>query len=387
MPRTGKKQNSYVKAFVLLIALVIAFFFYYKVSNSNLLEGMFSVFDENVGEFSSQSEFTETDRDSLIKLVAGFWEYKSPASDTLTVLDRLEITDNGYIWKVEEVELTVPSGARKKITHVFHAYLYPSSKSPFDTTYTNSVIRNLTQLWIYDGDTCEISKYEGTVRHREVITNAFADYVVENFKDETEDLFLSKDVLIRNNRKYARYSEEDISTFFPGNLIELVYNLTSTEHNRKDEAYKVKNKEIRLSAEDITKPNIRLDPFVQCKSAKTVSAFIQLAVSEDLQSSKVEKRSAEQVMEFVTGYYMPYCLQTKLKTMVLGNKGVDGELRIAFAVNWQGGVEDVSLSIHAKSIDKKRWENELRQEIMKWKFQKLDKESKPVKVEFTKEIK
>ncbi len=384
--KESKKPNPFMKAFVLLIGLIIAFIFYHNVSTTNILEGLFAVVDGNVGEFSSQSDFEKEDQDSLVKLVAGLWEFQSEPNDTLTILDRIEVTDNGYIWKVEQVEITLPSGIKKNIIHLFHAFLFPSSRSAFDTTYINCVIRNLTQLWVYENDTCEITKYQGFKKGKEVIENAFADIIVENFKDEVEDLFFDSTLFIRKGRKYHRYESEDIQSFFPGNLVEIAYNLSSVDHNKKDEAYTVKDKEVHLSNADIKNPSIHLNMYSECRGDYSVRDLMRRSITEDLQSVKVAGRNPEQVQSLIDCYYVPFCLEAKLNSIVLTRKEELEKLVVDFDVTWQGAVDNVSLNITGNSIDKKRWENELLKEINLWKFQPVQKEAPHITVSFTKAL-
>ena len=160
MPRHSVKRRSpFAKAIALAIGLVIAFFLYYKVKTGNIIEVFLATFEDTMTTPTEQSKFSKREMDSLVELASGFWVYKSDATDLITIDDRLEITDIGYIWQVEQVQFTLPSGNTKNIIHVFHGFFYPSSKAVPDTTYVNSVVRSLPQMWIYGDDTCKITKY------------------------------------------------------------------------------------------------------------------------------------------------------------------------------------------------------------------------------------
>ena len=387
MPRhTVKKRSPFAKAIALAIGLVIALYLYHKVKTSNLMEVFLSVFEDTMTTPTNQSKFSNRERDSLVELASGFWVYKSDTADLITIDDRLEITDNGYMWQVEQTQFTLPSGNKKNITHVFHGFFYPSSISVPDTTYVNIVVRNLPQMWIYDDDTCIITKYFGGTRSHKVIEDAFADLVVGDFKDEAVDVFLGGKFFKMNNRKYTPYGDEDIQIFFPEGLIDKVYNLTTADDVKKDEMYTIKGKEVTLSKDIKSKGEIELSTHKECTDCFSLRDFLRKAIAEDLQKTPVAGRNLDEITLLMKKYYIPYCLSDKMDFTIYDQDKEPSQMNVSFNLTWEGKTENVSAQVKASAIGRKWKEKEMTMEIEKWKFQPLEKESPPFKVLFAEVI-
>lgn len=387
MPRHSvKRRNPFAKAIALAIGLAIALFLYYKVKTGNIVEVFLAMFEDTMTTPTEQSKFTEREMDSLLELASGFWVYKSDTTDPVTIVDMLEITDNGYIWQVEEVQFTLPSGNRKKITHVFHGFFYPSSKAIPDTTYVNSVVRSLPQMWIYGDDTCTITKYYGGNRSQQVIENAFADLIVENYRDDAVDVFLGERVFKMKNRDYAPYEEEDIRNFFPQGLVDKVYNLSTAHDVKKDKMYSIEKKEVILNKGAKTKEVIKVHSVKECIDCFSRRDFLRKAIAEDLQKTKVTERKLDDVTLLMKKYYIPYCLKEKTDFTIYERDRKPLQVDFSFDLTWEGKTENVIVQMEGRTIGRKWIEKDLTMEIEKWKFQPLKNESPPVTVTFTEEI-
>lgn len=387
MPRhTVKKRSPFAKAIALAIGLVIALYLYHQVKTSNLIDVFLSVFEDTMTTPTDQSKFTDKERDSIVDLASGFWMYKSDTADLIAIDDRLEITDNGYIWQVKQVQFTLPSGNKKNITHVFHGFFYPSSKAVPDSTYINCVVRSLPQMWIYDNDTCIITKYFGGTRSKKVIEGAFADLVVEDFKDEAMDIFLGGKKFIMKNRNYLLYEDNNIRNFFPKGLIDRVYNLTTADEVKKDKMYSINKKEVILNKNAQLKNEIELSPLKECMECFSKRDFLRKAIADDLQKTPITERKLDEITLLMKKHFIPYCLHDKTDYTLYDQQKEPSQVNVSFDLTWEGKTENVSAQIKEKTIGKKWKEKEITMEIEKWKFQPLEKESPPFKVLFAEVI-
>ena len=380
-----KKQNPFIKAIVLFVALIFGLFFYNKIATTNVMEGFFAAFEDSATEFNSQVEFTEAQRDSLIALASGFWEYQSDENAIMKHNDRIEITENGYIWQVEQIQLTLPHETKKNITHVFHGYFYPSSVSAFDTNYINCVIRHFPQLWIYEDDTCEIRKYFGTPKKDAIAKNAFSDLVMVNFIDDDMDVFIDGTTLQVRDRRYRPFPKENIQSFFPEGLIDKVYNMTMAVQIAEGKKYMVdkKKKEVVFGRHDKMEENIQIETHRECKDCLLLRDFIRKAIIEDRQKSVAEKREIETVTSVIQEYYMPLCLHDEIFSLLRSKKDEVPYITISFSLDWQGNVDNVSIRVSGDTYARKWRENEIKQEVERWKFQPLEKETTPFNVTVT----
>ena len=386
MPKhTVKNRSPFAKAIALAIGLVFALFLYSKVKSGNALELFLAFFEDTMTAPTSQSKLTNNERDSLKDLASGFWVYRSDSNDIFIVDDRIEITDNGYIWQVEQVLFTLPSGSKKSMTHVFHGFFYPSSKAVPDSTYINSVIRYLPQMWISEGDTCVITKYFGESRlHKmdDVVLMDYGDFVVGDYKDEAVDVLLDGRSLTMNNRNYVPFGEKEIKKFFPKGLVDKVYNLSTAEDIKSDKMYSVKNKEVILNKGAVTKNVIEVPVTKECTDCFSWIDFLRRAIGKNLQKATVAERSLEEIMKLVQRYYIPFCLKSWMNLALYSREDDSSRISFSFDLTWEGKTENVTVLIQASALDRKMKETEMTMEIEKWKFQPLEKESPPFKVSF-----
>lgn len=387
MPRHSVKRRSpFAKAIALAIGLVIALFLYNKVKTGNLVEVFLALFEDTITAPTTQSKLTNEERDSLMELASGFWVYRSDTNYIFTVDDRLEITDNGYIWQVERIQFTLPSGDKKSMTHVFHGFFYPSSKAVPDSTFINSVIRFLPQMWIYEGDTCVITKYFGESRQHKLEDNVLLDYgdfVVGDYKDEALDVFLDGKSFTMNNRKYIPYGDKDIQKFFPQGLVDKVYNLSTVEDVKRDKMYSVINKEVILNRGVIAKDVIEVPSLKECTDCFSMQDFMRKAIVNDLQKTTIADRNLDEIIDLMKKYYIPYCLKAKMSLALYGKDAELPQISFSFNLTWEGKTGNVMVLIQASALDRKVKEKEITREIEKWRFQPLEKESPPFKVSFT----
>lgn len=182
-----KSSDSIVKGFVLLGVLVALIFFMNRIDIiTNYVEMVFS-------DASDSSSLTATDslRQDYYNMIAGFWEH---SSDKLS--DRIELLDNGIIWRFSEKKFVFPYNRTEEISRVSHAYLAPMR---FDeNNFAMSNLRIIREVWFMP-DTC--------------FGNSFYD-VVANTSYRNDTLFF-------DSIPYTRYKGE-LKDFFPVGSLDLL---------------------------------------------------------------------------------------------------------------------------------------------------------------------
>lgn len=364
-----KKKNTLNKGIVLLIGLLFVFYIYNQVSNKNFIENLMKIFDTSMSGHSTRPQFPENKRNEIIKKAHGFWTSESNISKNIVIQDRLEITNNGYIWQVESANLTLPSGDCISIEHVYNGYFFPSSIAVFDTTWTNVVIRNMNQLWIYNNDTCIVKRYVNE------------EGIVSDYIDRSIDVFVSDSSLIMKNKHYQRYSKESVDDFFPQELIEIVYNLNEVKKT-EEKMYTIKNKQVILNKNLSKKGTLNLEnDWYECSNTLLYD-YLRRAIAEDLQNTTILKRDQNSISKSIKHYYEPGCIKSHIDFSFYKKNISSFKIKTRFDITANGDVENVSVEIPVKGIDVKWKEKELIIEINKWKFEKLEKNSSPFSVTY-----
>lgn len=371
MPRYfPQKKKPFGNLIVLTIGLIIVVYFYNKFSAGNIVKQILNIFENSGTKYSKLVEFSEEARDSVKKVMTGFWTYTSDTNGPLVIDDRIELKGNGYIWQVELVRYTLPSGKKKQLTHAVHAFLHPSSRGVDDSTLINCVVRILNQTWIDDGDTCEIRKYV----NEEGIMSSFIDVV--------KDVYTDGKKLEMDNRTYTPYTDPDIANFFSPGIIEYVYNLSSSANISNEKMYTIKKGEVILNKELTADNQIPLIMPKECMECLTLKDFLRKAIADDLQQKPVVKREHNEIISLIKEYYFPICVESIIQSIAFDDNIKSPFVKYSFNLTWNGETEDVSVKIPGRAIGRKWNEKFLMLEIQQWKFPPLKNESKPFKVSF-----
>lgn len=283
---------------------------------------------------------------------------------------------------MEDIECELPSGETTKITHVLNGFIYPSSAGGEGDNTISIVFRNLTQLWIQDGDSCKVTKYYGIGGGSGGQTMLDKmDVVVSDFKDEPMELDLSNGLLALFKRSYKRYGNSDVATFFPKGIIDYVYNLSGTDVNIEKRQYDVKKGQITINKDGASK--IALDPFSlsECKECKTVSDFLRVSIINDIKTNKSSKRNNDDIIKIVKDFYEPLSMDNALDYTLYQNDKKNVFVKIRFEITPKGDVNKANVNIGVNNIGKKVVENTMIKEIEKWKFAEVES-ADPFKVEY-----
>ncbi|MFW6254798.1 MAG: hypothetical protein ACOC41_07715 [Chitinivibrionales bacterium] len=329
--RRSKTDSSFTKAIILAAVLVLAFFMYTKIGQNGLPRQLFNLFQETDIDYRQLAQFSEEQKDSIKKAIAGFWVYDSDtlgSDNPVSVHDRIELKDNGIIWRVKQHRMRLPSGAEKHWMHISHAYLNPYAVVDSTTGEMAAEVRIIRQVLVTDRqDTC--------------YGESFVDEVWKVRGDSTSFSY--------GGRNYQSYAQGDLTRFFPRGVIHLVDSVS----------------------------------FEQCDDVISFPLLARAAVATDLLSLEKAEHDPAQIQQWIDQYYIPYCLRP-----VLG--GVPGDvqdtsdtdsLTMRLMVNAKGETQDIKVRSPLFGMGRSRLKQMAEGEIAMWRFPPASSESEPVEIE------
>ena len=367
MPRTNsKKSNPYTKAIILIIGLVFAFYFYNRVASGDFI-GQFLHFFEfsKAGPYSDLGEeFNNEVKDSVKKSIAGFWTLNTSIRKNVILDDRIELMDNGMIWRIKHFTFSLPSGKTVELTQLINAYINPYTKAPDDPAgRIICEMRTLRQVWLHDEDTCDI----------------------KNFTDNLVKIFGDGNSFELENRPYTKYTNSDVSNFFPEGQLYIIHKLTRVDETQSKSGYTIEKGKVIIK----DKKNNALDAdftiYPRCFSGSVEVEILRNKLQSDLQDVTIEKRENRDIISLIKDFYIPFCLSPQdIISDILTEKSSD--VSIAFSVNWKGNIENIKVELSKDAftnlVTHKIKENVIIDEIKLWKFQPLKSESNPLRVSF-----
>jgi len=185
-----KSSNSMVKGLVLLGVLIALVFLMNRIDIiTNYAEMVFS--EGSMSGDSASMTATDSLRQDYYNMIAGFWEH---SSDNLS--DRIELLDNGIIWRFTEKRFAFPYNRIGEIERVSHAFLSPMKFG--NDNFASSNLRIIREVWFMP-DTC--------------FGNSFYDVVANTF--------YRNDTLFFDSIPYTRYQGE-LKDFFPTGALDLL---------------------------------------------------------------------------------------------------------------------------------------------------------------------
>jgi hypothetical protein len=385
MSKKNSTKNSIIKAIALLVAFILGLLAYQKLTSVTFTEKMTNLFDENSSSksFSAQSKYSDVQRDSIISLLYGFWEYDENKNFPIKINDRLEITKTGYIWRCEKISGSLPDSSKLNIIHIYNGFLYPTSKSAIDKNSVSSVIRNLDQMWIYNNDTCKITKYYGigsNSKSGNIIVNEM-DVIVSDFKDEPVDFILDS-TFILSDRGYKKQNKKTNAPFFPVKLIDIVYNFSSTDNIKNNHNYSVSKKQVTLKKGTKTDIDISKNRIPECGNCSSSADFIRKAIIESVEH--IEKNSVDTtlILDLIKNYYTPFAMNLAVKYSFYEKTLKNVVAKITMTIMPDGSVKKVAINIKAKDIGIKMITQNMVKEIEKWKFPKVLNLKKEYKISY-----
>ncbi|MGD9202715.1 MAG: hypothetical protein PVI26_14230 [Chitinispirillia bacterium] len=361
----SKESNSFTKAVILLIGLIAAFFFYHRITTGNFVEQFLNLFEfSKSGPYSELGEeFSDEVKDSVKKAIAGFWILNTPIQKNILLNDRIELKDNGIIWRIKHFTFSLPSGKNVELTQLINAYINPYTNPSDDFSNVICEMRTLRQVWLYDGDTCDI----------------------RNFNDDLVKVFGDGNSFELENRRYTKYTDPDLSNFFPKDQLYIIHKLTRSDETQSKAGYTIDKGKVIIK--DQKNQNIDVDFYVypRCFDGYVEVEVLRKKLRSDLQEVTIQKRENSNIISLVKNYYIPFCLSPQdIISDILTEKSSD--VSIAFSVNWKGDIEKIKVELSkgafTNPVTHKIKENVIGDEIKLWKFQPLKSESNSLRVSF-----
>jgi hypothetical protein len=155
--KSSSSKRSFTRAGVLLAVLAVIVLLYRFIS-PQALEGFIATMEQqDHKEYAKLSRFDEPQADAVKKHLGGFWQREGSSADSLGVLhilDRIELKDNGIVWRVKLYTLKLPAGDSTTIMHVSHEYFSPFAWVEQKDSVAVCETPILLQGFIVEGDTC-----------------------------------------------------------------------------------------------------------------------------------------------------------------------------------------------------------------------------------------
>ena len=203
MKHTSQKKSSpkssFVQAVLLIVFLVLGYLGYTFLKKGGLTAGLNSFMSTDISDFRSLQSMDEEKKNTLKKVLGGFWVYTT--KDSLAPVqkdERLELRDNGIIWQVNRWRVAYPDADTAEYYHVRYGYLNPYSIAADEKSIVCEV-RSIRQVFIVDDDTC------------------FGESQV----DELWQTRIHDSLLVLNRKRFMPYHGE-LAGFFPEGMIDLI---------------------------------------------------------------------------------------------------------------------------------------------------------------------
>jgi hypothetical protein len=197
-----RSSPSNTKTLVGLIAILIVVIVVINKFSKNADIQDYSKYKEKADLYKQLAPFPEETRMSALPPFVGFWQFNKVQNDQSTpwTNDRIEIKDNGIIWRVRTAVLNKQSGDTVSFMHASTAYIRPFAKFKSDSQKVIFDVRIIQQSYIGGTDTC---------------------YGQSNF-DTTWEMDRTSDGLAFSNYTLTPFDTTDLKHFFPEGAIATV---------------------------------------------------------------------------------------------------------------------------------------------------------------------
>jgi hypothetical protein len=195
-------SSSSMKSLIgLVVALIIVVIVINKFSKNADIQD-YSKYKEKVDMYKELSPFPEETKFSALPPFTGFWQFNKPQNDISTpwTSDRIEIKDNGIIWRVRTAILNKQGGDTIQFMHASTAYIRPFAKFKSDSQRVIFDVRIIRQSYMAGTDTC---------------------YGISNF-DTTWEMARTSDGLVFSNYTLTPFNTTDLKHFFPEGAVAVV---------------------------------------------------------------------------------------------------------------------------------------------------------------------
>lgn len=346
MPRKklSRTRSSFRRAMVLFAGLVLALLLYARIPG--LLSRITAILQESADASYQRGEFSEAQQDSLRKKIAGFWLYgadSAAGSRDVALSDRVEIKDNGIVWQVRDLRISLPTNDTARVREIRQAYLTPFRWVDQHAGDLLCEVWSLKRILIRDSDTC---------------------YSTERVEEAWQVRVDSSGFLWRD-REYASYGDRDLSLFFPASLLDLVDEIGL----RKDATYSIKGKTVTLSGDRgaLRRQVAGRTGYTRCRAGTRMADVVRDAVGGALQEIPAAGAGSVALSAIVDGLYAPWCLRPLLDGRIGVGEPRISAVSISFVLRSDGIPRAVKVSSSPGTLV--LWERKaLETEIAKWRF-------------------
>ncbi|MCL1947094.1 MAG: hypothetical protein FWF51_08110 [Chitinivibrionia bacterium] len=305
-----KSKNPMAQGLLLLVAL---FFVLFLMSQMHLLtQALESVFTQREIDLPFLREMDSL-RVIYYKQTAGFWEHSSA-----NLYDRIELKDNGIIWRYTEKTFAFPYDKIDKISCVSTSFLQPAR---FTDGIAVSNLRVINEVWFMP-DTC----------------------FGRSAYDVVAKVSFSNDTLFFDGAAYTRY-EGELKEFFPENSLNLL--------KPSKETINMKSCEKQRPLMDWLRENL-------------IYSFDEREIPYDMFNFERE--------QLLKKYYIPYCL-SRIENGSDAEKILDLDLTLIILPD--GSVD--TCFVKGKDFVSIASKKQVTEEVKRWKFPTISEKQDTLK--------
>lgn len=315
---------------LLFFGLIVTILIMNATKNPRFMNGIAQSFGQSSEKVSlSSRRYTEAEKEQQKKVVAGFWTRLDDSTSNPRVRDRIELKENGIVWRVIATMYRLPSTASASLYTIEYAYCNPFGLEGTDTSISVHEYSVIRQSQVFGADSCYNPGQINTIVGLRLLDTSTLEF---------------------NGQRYHRYDSTDLSLFFPPHLIDL-----------------------------IDKLNVR-----QCSATTNPVRLIREALITDMQLPALsqEQRTISETEQLTRTYYWPYCFTTLKENLFVVEKKGRYPLAVKATMTWNGSLENVSVSVKGGLTRRNKIEKSMTDEIQLWKFPALKKVGDPTTFEF-----
>lgn len=195
----ARSNSGYTKALMGIALITMIVLLINNLSKKAELQD-YSKYKAKINNYKNLIPFSEQQKDSVSKEVAGFWQFNKAAEGTNPgITDRIEIKDNGIIWRVVTYKYLTPTNDTAIFVKASTAYLRPFASNKDNPSFLTFDLHIIRQTFA-GKDTC--------------YSNPNPDTTWEILRSDTE--------LQTGNTTYTPFDTSDLMHFFPEGSIAMV---------------------------------------------------------------------------------------------------------------------------------------------------------------------
>jgi hypothetical protein len=195
----ARSNSGYMKALMGIVLIIMVIVLINNLSKKADLQD-YSKYKAKIGNYKNLNPFSEPQKDSVSKEIAGFWQYNKAAEDTNPgISDRIEIKDNGIIWRVITYKYLTPTNDTTVFVKASTAYLRPFASNRDNSSFLTFDLHIIRQTFA-GKDTC---------------------YSNPN-PDTTWEILRTVNGLQTGNLTYTPFDTSDLVHFFPAGAVAMV---------------------------------------------------------------------------------------------------------------------------------------------------------------------